>query len=67
VAFEVKITAYSSAGARKCESTARRARSTNSVDAAEAGLSECGFPKQAPRIRPACAASCACAGKPAPV
>ena len=66
VAFGVKMTAYSSGGALKCARTASRARSIRSVDAAEAGFSECGFPKQRPRIRSACAVSCACAGRPAP-
>ena len=41
------MAAYSSGGALKCARTASRARSTSSVDAAEAGFSECGFPKAA--------------------
>jgi hypothetical protein len=67
LAFGVKMTVYSSGGAPKCRSTAPRARSISSVDAADAGFSECGFPKQRPLTRRACASSCARAGSPAPV
>ena len=62
----MKMAAYSSGGALKCARTASRARSISSVDAAEAGFSECGFPKHWPRIRSACAASWAWADRPAP-
>ena len=44
-----KSAAYSSGGALKCARTASRARSISSVDAADAGLCECGLPKHRPR------------------
>src|SRR5215469_12368924 len=63
VAFGVKMAAYSPGGALKCARTACRARSTSSVDAAEAGFSECGFPKHRPAIRSAWARICAWAAR----
>ncbi|MFD0631774.1 hypothetical protein ACFQ9X_09180 [Catenulispora yoronensis] len=66
VAFGVNTTAYSAGSALKCWSTAVRVCSTSSDEASDVGFSECGFPKQALRIRSACASSWRRAS-PAPV
>ena len=44
LALAVKTHRYSSGGAWKNSQTTRRARSTSSVDASEAGVLECGLP-----------------------
>jgi hypothetical protein len=51
VALAVKTTAYSSGSASRCRSTARRALSTNSVEAVDVGLTEWGLPNTPPRSR----------------
>jgi hypothetical protein len=61
------MTAYSSAEAFRYLSTAQRADSTRSVEAADVGFSECGLPKSPPRRRFWWARSWDSAANPEPV
>ncbi len=61
VALAVKTTSYSSGEALKNARMLARAASANRVEAADAGLSECGLPKTSRRSRRWCSSSCDCA------
>ena len=67
LALAVKTTVYSSGEAFTNASTARRAASASSVEAREAGLFECGFPKTPVRSSSWCSRSCDSAYSPPPV
>jgi len=67
VAFAVKMAAYSFGSALKWARTAALARSIRSVDALDAGFSECGLPKHWSVSRSLCARYCAAAARQAPV